>query len=217
MKEDNKDKKYILLDGDKVKVLDANCGRCKRISIQSGKESSLAPRNPITMECGLTVEYEDGTIYEFAIYPKIVLEFGYIGCYTEDFEYGVLCNKQLVAAIGKAMANLKDFLEGDLQIPEEEEADKIIKEFDIPYPPISEKEAEKTRPRIELEWMLRWRKSGKLCYMTDFREYEIESSIPNKRKRYIGKDGRTVAVEAENEEIGNQFWEEDDSSEEGIV
>ena len=218
MKEkENKNMTYVVLDGDKVKVLDANCGQCKRISIQEGKESGLAPRNPITMGCGLTVEYEDGTVYEFSIFPKIVLEFGYIGCYTVDFEYGVLCNKQVVAAIGRAIANLEDFLEGDLDVPNEEEAEKIIKEFDIPFPPISDKVAEKTRPRVELEWMLRWRKSGKLCYMTDLEEYEIEKSIPKKRKQFIGKTGQVVAAEAENEEIANQFWVDDDSSDAGIL
>lgn len=217
MKEEDKAMNYVILNGDKVKVLDANCGRCKRISIQEGTEVGLLPRNPIIMECGLTVEYENGIVYDFAILPKIVLEFGYIGCYTDDFEYGVLCNRQLLAAIGRAMADLKDFLKGELEIPEEEESERIIKELDIPYPPISEAEASKTRPKIELEWMLKWRKSGKLCYMQDLGDYEIEESIPDKRKKYIGETGKEVASTAENEEIANMIWMDDGSDDKDVL
>jgi hypothetical protein len=122
----------------------------------------------------------------------------------------------VVAAIGRAIANLEPFLEGDIDIPNEKEADEIIKKLDIPYPPISYAEAGLIRPCIKLELMKKWKKSGKLCQMKDG-SYEIEKLPHSKnveevrmalegrkedyeRERRIAKSGAEVAQEAMDDE-----------------
>ena len=197
-------------DGKEVAIVDANMGKAKRISVQSGAEVLLLPRNPIAMEVALTIEYESGKAYP-DFYPWETLALGWVRCHTDDGQPGFLCNKQVVAAIGRAIDNLEPFLEGDIAIPSEEESNEIIKELDIPYPPISYGEAGKTRPFVKMELMKKWKKSGKLCQMKDG-SYEIENLPYSKnvaevrmalehrekdegRVARIAKSGKEVALE----------------------
>ncbi len=204
--------KSLSLDGKEFVVVDANHRKVKRISVEPGVDVLLAPRNPIKMETVLTVEYENSTEHP-NFCPWETLALGWVRCYTNDGNaIGYLCNKQVVAAIGRAIADLEPFLEGDINIPNEKEADEIIKKLDIPYPPISQGEAGKIRPCIKMELMKRWKKSGKLCQMKDG-SYEIEKLPHSKnveevrmalegrkedyeRERRIAKSGAEVAQEA---------------------
>lgn len=179
-----------------IVVVDANYGNCKRITIEEGVDCTLAPRNPFTMESCLLVEYENGKVEEATTPLKDVLTLGQVHCYTEDGRPGFLCNPQVVAAIGRALAELDTFVEGEIKVPPKEEALEIIAEFNIPTPPLAYVEAEKERPDIEMEWAKKWKSSGKLCYMGDIGDYEIETMIPDERKPYIEKSGEAVALEA---------------------
>ena len=152
------------------------------------------------MEACLLVEYENGKEEEVYTRLKDVLTMGQVHSYTDDGRPGFLCNSQVIAALGKAISELETFSEGEISVPTEEEAEKAIRELKIPIPPLAFVEAERIRPDIELEWAKTWRASGKLCYMSDLVDYEIESSIPEDRKKYIAKSGETVALEALMEE-----------------
>ena len=204
------------LDGKDFVIVDANLGKVKRITVASGVEILLSPRNPMTMEAALIVEYENGIAHP-DFFPWETLALGWVRCFTDDGSAaGFLCNRQVVAAIGRAIANLEPFLEGDIDIPNEKEADEIIKKLDIPYPPISFAEAGLIRPCIKLELMKKWKKSGKLCKMKDG-GYEIEKLPHSKnveevrmalegrkedyeRERRIAKSGEEVAQEVMDEE-----------------
>lgn len=179
-----------------IVVVDANYGDCKKITIEEGVDCLQGPRNPFTMESSLFVEYENGKVEEATTPLITVLTLGQVHCYTEDGRPGFLCNPQVVAAIGRALAELNTFLEGEIKVPTKEEAMKIIAELDIPTPPLAYVEAEKERPDIEIEWAKKWKRSGKLCYMGDLGDYEIETTIPEERKPYIEKIGEAVALEA---------------------
>lgn len=204
------------LDGKDFVIADANLGRVKRITVESGVEILLLPRNPMTMEAALIVEYENGIAHP-DFFPWETLALGWVRCYTNGGNVaGFLCNKQVVAAVGRAIANLEPFLDGDIAIPGAKEADEIIKRLDIPYPPISYREAGMIRPCIKLELMKKWKKSGKLCQMKDG-SYEIEKLPRSKnveevrmalekrkedcgREERIAKRGAAVAQEAMDEE-----------------
>lgn len=194
--------KSLSFDGKEHVVVDANHGRVKRIAVESGVDVSLEPRNPIKMGTALTVEYENATERP-NFYPWETLALGWVRCYTNNGgAAGFLCNKQVVAAIGRAIADLEPFLEGDINIPSEKEADEIIKKLNIPYPPISYAEAGMIRPCIKLELMRWWKKSGKLCQMKDG-SYEIEKlphSHSQERETQIAKSGKDVARETIKEE-----------------
>lgn len=179
-----------------IVVVDASHGDCKKITIEEGVDCTLAPRNPFTMVSCLFVEYENGIVEEATTQLKEVLTLGQVHCYTKDGRPGFLCNPQVVAAIGRALAELDTFLEGEIKVPSKEEALKSIAELNIPMPPLAYVEAEKGRPDIELEWAKKWKRSGKLCYMRDLGDYEIETAIPDERKPYMKKSGEAVALEA---------------------
>lgn len=159
--------KSLDFDGKEFVVVDAKFGKVKRISVEPRMDVLLAPRNPIKMETVLIVEYENGIAHP-DFFPWETLALGWVRCYANDGSAaGFLCNKQVVAAVGRAIANLEPFFEGDIAIPSEKEADEIIKRLDIPYPPISYAEAGMIRPCIKMELMKRWKRSGKLCQMKD--------------------------------------------------
>lgn len=189
--------KSLSFDGKEFVVVDAKFGKVKRISVEPEVDVLLAPRNPMKMETVLTVEYENG-IEHPDFFPWETLALGWVRCHANDGSAaGFLCNKQVVAAVGRAIANLEPFLDGDIVIPGEKEADEIIKRLDIPYPPISYAEAGMIRPCIKIDLMKRWKKSGKLCQMKDG-SYEIEKlpSLHNQeRDAQIAKSGEEVARE----------------------
>ncbi len=186
------------LDGKDFIIVDANLGRVKRITVASGVEILLLPRNPMTMETSLIIEYEKGIAHP-ALFPWETLALGWVRCFTDDGSAdGFLCNKQVVAAIGRAIANLEPFLEGDIDIPNEKEADEIIKKLDIPYPPISYAEAGLIRPCIKLELKKKWKKSGKLCKMKDG-SYEIEKLPRSKNVEDV-----RMALEGRTEDYGRE-------------
>lgn len=188
---------YMTCDGCRdIVVIDADYGKCKSITIEEGVDCLLAPRNPFTMESCLFIEYENGVVEEADTLLKEVLTLGQVHCYTADGQPGFLCNKQVVAAIGRAIANLNPFLEGKIEVPSEEEAEAIVKELSIPIPPLALIEAEKERPDIELEWLRKWKSSGKLCYMSDLGDYEIEKTIPKERRDKIQKSGESLVLES---------------------
>ena len=210
----------LSVDGKEVAIVDANLGKVKRISVEQGVDVLLAPRDPITMETALIVEYENAKKYA-CFPPWETLALGWVRCHTDDGQPGLLCNKQVVAAIGRAIDNLEPFLEGEIAIPSEAEADEIIKKLDIPYPPISYGEAGKTRPFIKMEMMKKWKKSGKLCQMKDG-SYEIEELPDSKnalevrmalehrekdegRAARIAKSGKEVALEAIEATTSNNY------------
>lgn len=194
--------KSLDFDGKEFVVVDAKFGKVKRISVEPEVDVLLAPRNPIKMETVLTVEYENGIAHP-DFFPWETLALGWVRCHANDGSAaGFLCNKQVVAAVGRAIANLEPFLEGDIAIPGEKEADEIIKRLDIPYPPISYAEAGMIRPCIKMELMKKWKKSGKLCQMKDG-SYEIEKlpySHDQEREAQIAKSGKDVARETIKEE-----------------
>lgn len=194
-------------------VLDAKLGECKKITIEEGTESGLAPRCPITIMAALIITYEKGE-RSTLMSPMDMLSLGQVQCYSDEGEPGFLCNKQLIAAIGLEIATLGDFLKGEIPVPTEEEAERIIKELDIPYPPITLVEAQKTRPYIERDWLIRWMKTGKLCYMNDTGNYEIESTIPENRKENIGKTGAEVARMAIKQDLVNELGSGDEAEKE---
>ena len=179
-----------------IVVIDSGYGKCTKISIEEGVDCTLEPRNPFTMSTCVLVEYENGKEEEATTVLKDVLTLGQVHCYTDDGKPGFLCNKQVVAALGKAIADLETFTKGEISVPSEEEANSIIAELDIPTPPLAYVEAEKSRPDVELEWSMKWRASGKLCYMSDLQDYEIEKTIPKDRKQYVNKSGEAVALES---------------------
>jgi len=211
-----KGQESLSLDGKDFVIVDANLGKVKRITVASGVEILLSPRNPMTMEAALIVEYENGIAHP-DFFPWETLALGWVRCFMDDGSAaGFLCNRQVVAAIGRAIANLEPFFEGDIDIPTEKEADGIIKKLDIPYPPISYAEAGLIRPCIKLELKKKWKKSGKLCKMKDG-SYEIEKLPHSKnveevrmalekrmedygRAERIAKRGEEVAQEAMDEE-----------------
>ena len=195
--------------------MDANLGMVKRITVASGLESLLSPRNPMTMEAALIVEYEKGIAHP-DFFPWETLALGWVRCPTNDGNAtGYLCNKQVVAAIGRAIANLEPFLEGDIDIPNEKEVDGIIKELDISYPPISYAEAGLIRPCIKLELMKKWKKSGKLCKMKDG-SYEIEKlprskNVEEVRMALEGRTedyGREERIDKRGEEVAQEAMDE---------
>lgn len=194
--------KALSFDGKEFVVVDADHRKVKRIFVEPGVDVLLEPRNPLKMETVLTVEYEDATEHP-NFYPWETLALGWVRCHTNDGNAaGFLCNKQVVAAVGRAIANLEPFLEGDINIPSEKEADEIIKKLGIPYPPISHAEAGMIRPCIKMELMKRWKKSGKLCQMKDG-SYEIEKlpcSNNQERELQIAKSGKDIARETIKEE-----------------
>lgn len=193
---DNSDEIVMSCSGCRdIVVVDANYGDCKKITIEEGVVCTLAPRNPFTMESCILVEYENGKVEEATTPLKLALTLGQVHCYTEDGRPGFLCNPQVVAAIGRALAELDTFLEGEIKVPSKEESLKIIDELNIPMPPLAYVEAVNERPDIELEWAKKWKSSGKLCYMGDSGGYEIEATIPERRKKYIKKSGEAVALE----------------------
>ena len=196
MNADNKERTIRFEDGHEYVIIDSLYGKCNRITVEHGVDALLAPRNPITMETVLIAEYQNGKKEEFDTFPKEALYLGWVRCYTNDGRPGFLCNRQVVAAVGRAIANLDTFREEEIAVPSEEEADEIIKELGIPYPLISYDEAVRTRQDVELDWMRKWKQSGKLCYMSDVGDYEIESTIPEDRKSHIGKTGEQVKAEA---------------------
>ena len=185
-----------------IVAIDLDYGKCKSISIEEGVEFLLWPRIPLTMTSVMLVEYENGQVEEITTVPSDALMFGQVKCYTKDGRPGFLCNKQVVAAIGRAIAELEPFLKGRIEVPTEEEADRILAAYDIPSPPLAFVEAVKTRPNIRVDWMKKWRRSGKLCYMKEG-WYEIEK-LPDstngekndQREVQIAKSGVEVALEA---------------------
>ena len=194
--------KSLSLDGKEFVVVDANLGKVKRISVEPREDLMQSPRRPFTMRTMLTVEYEKGKVPTADFFPWETLALGWVQGFTDEGHLGFLCNRQVVAAIGRAMANLEPFLEGEIALPSEKEADKIIKEVEIPYPPISYAEAGMTRPCIKMELMKKWKKSGKLCQMKDG-SYEIEKlpcSHDQEREAQIAKSGKDVARETIKEE-----------------
>ena len=199
---EKKEEKIIRLPGyeqDFVEI-DAYLGEPKRIYVIKDVEVLFAPRNPLEMEVMLFVDYEKSKeSIEIDFFPRETLFMGWVRCYTDDAHPGFLCNRRVVAAIG-----LETFLDGDIEIPSAEEADRLIRELDIPYPLIPYAEAVATRGDVLPEWMKRWKKSGKLCEVrTVWGEwYEIESGIPENRRDEIVKSARQVAEEARKDDQG---------------
>lgn len=194
--------KSLPLDGKEFVVVDANLGKVKRISVEPREDLLQSPRRPFTMRTMLTVEYEKGKVTTADFFPWETLALGWVQGFSDEGHLGFLGNRQVVAAIGRAIANLELFLEGGIAMPSDKEADKIIRELEIPYPPISYAEAGMTRPCIKMELMKRWKKSGKLCQMKDG-SYEIEKlpcSYNQERETQIAKSGKDVAREAIKEE-----------------
>lgn len=188
-------REYYIVNGDR--------GRCLQISIVTKRvqRERIEPRNPITLSALLDLKYEDGTVDQQWVSPQMVLFYGFCKAYTEDGERGIIMDKPIIAAIAREMANLNPFEDGDIPVPTEDDAEKIIIELGIPYPAIGYETALKERKYTEVEWMLKWKRSGKLCYMGDLDEYEIETTIPPGRKDCIQYTGEQVAIRAQNEEI----------------
>lgn len=138
------------------------------------------PCVPTKMCARIKASYANGRTLDFTTRTCSVLFWGRIELLvpnSESDEWGCISNRRLLAALARAASRLEAIPVGEVKLPSAAESDTIMAELAVPAEPVYD------RPDIGEAWYDVWKKSGKLCKMTDG-QWVIEDKILPEFSKY---------------------------------
>jgi len=161
--------------------IDAEWGEIEKCECLSNDYiENYDPCVPTKMCARLRVSYKNGRSLEARARLCDVLFLGALAAYSDEADgrqEGCVSNKRLLAALARSASSLEPVAVGDVKLPTAAEADGILESLAAPAEPLYRRDG------IEEAWYDVWKKSGKLCKMTDG-QWVIEDKVLPEFSKY---------------------------------